>query len=706
MRTKLRGKFSLLFVAFAALLAVPAVALADRFDADADTLATATPAANTQSVNQQPGTTKTYDFSAAITNTGSTADNVFAASGDTVTVNNLFEGDWVNASSSTSSFSFTAYNQNKPGTISVSVPCDATTMQAVTVTLTATASNGQTLNNNPQTVTYSVTPTGSPNPSCPTANAGGSYSGNENTNIALSGSGTDPENGPLTYAWDLDNDGQFDDSEDQNPTFAAPAVEADTVFTVKLRVTDNQGLTDTDTATVTVRNVVNTAPMVSVTGVTNDGSYEIGSEPNAGCSVTDTEDGSAASANPVINRDALNSFGLGTVTVTCSYEDTGGLADSDEVSYTIVDTTDPTASHQLSAAANGNGWHKADFTVTLNGSDSGSGVREIRYTINGGTEQVASGSSTQISVNTEGIKNISYHSVDNAGNDSAEGSVTVRLDKTPPTIDGSASPLPNGAGWNNTNVTVSFQCDDTLSGVPSGTCPANVSLESDGADQSVTRSVTDAAGNSASDTVSNIDIDKTAPTVTVTGVSNNATYNLGSVPAAGCTTMDSLSGKAQDATVNVTGGTTNGVGTFTATCSGGKDVADNTRAPVSVTYKVLYVRDGGILQPINYDSSSIFSRGKAVPVKFKLAGDEPLGFSVSGWTLTKVSVSCTAFDSVDAEVEQIADNPSQTFRYDSSADQYIINADFKSAAVGSCWKARVTFHDGTTLESSVFKMQK
>jgi hypothetical protein len=296
--------------------------------------------------------------------------------------------------------------------------------------------------------------------------------------------------------------------------------------------------------------------------------------------------------------------------------------------------------------------------------------------------------------------------VDNAGNDSAVGSVTVRLDKTPPTIDGSASPAPNGAGWNNTNVTVSFDCTDALSGLDSSGCPANVTLSSDGADQSVMRSVTDAAGNSASDTVSNIDIDKTAPTVSVTGVSLGGTYVLGSVPTAGCSTTDSLSGKAQDATVSVTGGTTNGVGTFTATCSGGKDVADNTSAPVSVTYKVLYVRDGGILQPINSDNTSVFSRGKAVPVKFKLAGDEPTGFSVSGWTLQKVQVNCTSFDAEDAVVEQVADNPSQAFRYDSSADQYIINADFKSQLAGTCWKAKVNLNDGTSLESAVFKLQK
>ena len=101
---------------------------------------------------------------------------------------------------------------------------------------------------------------------------------------------------------------------------------------------------------------------------------------------------------------------------------------------------------------------------------------------------------------------------DNAGNTAAAATFgPIRIDRTNPTIDGSASPAANGAGWNNTDVTVSFNCGDLLSGVVS--CPADVTLSSDGADQSVERSVSDNAGNSASATVGNIDIDKTRPNV-------------------------------------------------------------------------------------------------------------------------------------------------------------------------------------------------
>ncbi len=81
--------------------------------------------------------------------------------------------------------------------------------------------------------------------------------------------------------------------------------------------------------------------------------------------------------------------------------------------------------------------------------------------------------------------------------------------------------------------------------------------------------------------------DKTPPVVTVTGVTNGATYPLGAVPTAGCSTTDAISGVATPATLTLTGGVPPGVGTFTATCSGAVDVAGNPQAaPVTATYTV------------------------------------------------------------------------------------------------------------------------
>lgn len=83
-----------------------------------------------------------------------------------------------------------------------------------------------------------------------------------------------------------------------------------------------------------------------------------------------------------------------------------------------------------------------------------------------------------------------------------------------------------------------------------------------------------------------LNLDGAAPLVVVTGVSDGASYTLGSVPTAGCDTQDAQSGVATPATLTVTGGDSNGLGSFMATCSGAADNAGNVADPVSVTYTV------------------------------------------------------------------------------------------------------------------------
>jgi hypothetical protein len=128
--------------------------------------------------------------------------------------------------------------------------------------------------------------------------------------------------------------------------------------------------------------------------------------------------------------------------------------------------------------------------------------------------------------------------------------------------------------------------------------------------------VNDNAGNTSSSSGAiTVKIDKTAPSVGVTGVTDGAQYVYGNVPAAGCSTSDSVSGVATQATVSITGGT-NGAGSFTATCSGAVDNAGNHAAPVSVNYVVLYAF-GGYITP-RPDGTIPYKPGTTTPVSFKL----------------------------------------------------------------------------------------
>jgi hypothetical protein len=72
---------------------------------------------------------------------------------------------------------------------------------------------------------------------------------------------------------------------------------------------------------------------------------------------------------------------------------------------------------------------------------------------------------------------------------------------------------PNANGWNNTDVSVTFQAMDALSGVASLT--GDTTIRTEGENQSVTGQAVDKAGNVASATSTNINIDKALPALTI-----------------------------------------------------------------------------------------------------------------------------------------------------------------------------------------------
>ncbi len=85
----------------------------------------------------------------------------------------------------------------------------------------------------------------------PTASAGGPYSVVEGQSVTLTATGNDPDGAPLSYAWDLDNNGSFE-TPGQSVAFAAPANSAPQTFTVRVQVMDKGGLTAVALAQVSV----------------------------------------------------------------------------------------------------------------------------------------------------------------------------------------------------------------------------------------------------------------------------------------------------------------------------------------------------------------------------------------------------------------------------------------------------------------------
>jgi hypothetical protein len=217
---------------------------------------------------------------------------------------------------------------------------------------------------------------------------------------------------------------------------------------------------------------------------------------------------------------------------------------------------------------------KGNFSLAGSGTITGVSGSGSSYTVTAST-----GSDGPLGLNLSSTTGIT----DGVGG-SLAGTFTGQaytVDRTNPTITASAAPAPNAAGWNNSDVTVTFTCSDSGSGI--ATCPSPVTV-GEGANQSVTRSATDKAGNSASATASPINVDETAPTVSYSG--NSGTYTVDQTVVITCSASDALSGVAGSTCSNVNAPASSfalGTTTLNATAT---DRAGNTGSG-STSFKVV-----------------------------------------------------------------------------------------------------------------------
>ncbi len=95
-----------------------------------------------------------------------------------------------------------------------------------------------------------------------------------------------------------------------------------------------------------------------------------------------------------------------------------------------VDATPPLTTLALSGTTGNGGWYRSAVTVTLSAVDATSGVERVRYAFDGAD---AADYATPIAVIPDGVHVVEYWTEDVAGNAEARRTVTIKVDKTPPT---------------------------------------------------------------------------------------------------------------------------------------------------------------------------------------------------------------------------------------------------------------------------------
>ncbi|MCG2825749.1 MAG: PKD domain-containing protein [Thermoplasmatales archaeon] len=127
-----------------------------------------------------------------------------------------------------------------------------------------------------------------------------------------------------------------------------------------------------------------------------------------------------------------------------------------------VDTVAPTTTDNAPV-----GWQNTTVTVTLTPIDALSGVAYTEYKLwlEGENEPANWSRGIIVMIDSDGIWNIKYCSVDNAGNIEANNTVQVQVDMTAPSTSCELTGILGDNNWFTTNVTVTLTATDSTSGV-------------------------------------------------------------------------------------------------------------------------------------------------------------------------------------------------------------------------------------------------
>jgi hypothetical protein len=145
--------------------------------------------------------------------------------------------------------------------------------------------------------------------------------------------------------------------------------------------------------------------------------------------------------------------------------DAAGNTEAVGLDHFIIDSAKPSTTDILTGTQGSNGWFtSALVSVALNASDATSGVATTYYTMDGGGQQTYTGNPFVIS--EDGIHQITFWSVDVAGNIESVESDRVKIDTVTPNTTDALSGAQGDNGWyTSASVYVALNAGDGTSGV-------------------------------------------------------------------------------------------------------------------------------------------------------------------------------------------------------------------------------------------------
>jgi hypothetical protein len=248
-----------------------------------------------------------------------------------------------------------------------------------------------------------------------------------------------------------------------------------------------------------------------------DTTYSITFFESAAGTLCDPPDGHSASCDYPIGAD-------GEYDTTFWAHTTAGDTSMQSSVSIDIDGTAPTLDGGPSPDG-ANGWFISNPSVSVNASDSGSGIASASLSVDGGGWEAG-----PVTVSGEGTHTLDFQAYDVAGTE-ASGSQTIRIDTVPPSIDMNI-PAPDGAGgWYSTDPVVSVGGTDDTSGVAIAELSVDggawqggpVSITGDGT-HTIDFQVTDNAGNVNMSSAS-IEIDTVPPASAFTDPPEGSTVN-------------------------------------------------------------------------------------------------------------------------------------------------------------------------------------